>query len=519
MKSQYVRLNRNLVYVSIVSLVFCISCKDMKENVTNNYRTVVKSRPNIVYILADDMGYGDISALNPEAKVSTPTLDSLVSSGMRFSDAHSSSSVCTPSRYSILTGRYAWRSSLKRGVTWGYSPPLIESSRTTVASLLKSNGYTTACIGKWHLGMTWPLKENQMPPWDNPDLHPSQYSNEVIDFSKPIANGPTALGFDYFFGIPASLDMRPYCYIENETILGLPMKPVEKEILAERDSLVQWKAGMAASNFKHNEVLPKLTEKAVSFIQENKNKPFFLYFPLTAPHSPILPAGKFKGTSKAGTYGDFIHMVDDVVKTISNTVRAEGLTENTLFIFTSDNGTFQRAYIDPDFKHDGNFIYRGQKADIYEGGHRIPFIASWKDIIAPNSSSETPILLNDLMATLADLLGKEPKESEGEDSKSILPLLIGQSKKVEGRDFLIHHSSRGFFAIRKDSLKLIDGLGSGGFTKPFSLKPASHKTSFQLYDLTKDVTETDNIFDGTKKEYKTLIKTLDEFTKEGKQDF
>ncbi len=502
--------------VFVFVMLITISCAEKEQKSEGDHRSDITAKPNIVYILADDMGYGDISCLNPNAKVNTPTLDSLITSGMSFSDAHSSSSVCTPSRYSILTGRYAWRTRLKRGVTWGYSPPLIDSNRTTVASLLKTEGYKTACIGKWHLGMTWPVKEGKEIPWENKDLHPAQYPGDAIDFTKPIENGPTSVGFDYFFGVSASLDMRPYCYIENQTIQGLPMNSVEKEFLIGRDSLTQWHGGLAATDFRHAEVLPKLTEKAVDFITENKDQPFFLYFPLTAPHSPLLPSEKFKGKSRAGTYGDFIHMVDDVVNTISNTLRSQGLVGNTLFIFTSDNGTFQKAYIDPSYEHDGNFIYRGQKADIYEGGHRIPFIASWKNRIPANSKSDTPILLNDLMATLADLTGATLGENEGEDSVSILPILKNERKELTERDFLIHHSSRGFFAIRKDSLKLIAGLGSGGFTVPFQIIPKSNEEAFQLFDLNADISETNNIFDSTDKKYRELVKTLEEFSNEGK---
>lgn len=501
--------------VFLLGLLF-ISCSDKKRQVIAVNEIPKNNKPNIVYILADDMGYGDISGLNPNAKVQTPTIDSLIGSGISFSDAHSSSSVCTPSRYSILTGRYAWRSSLKRGVTWGFSPPLIDSNSTTVASLLKANGYKTACVGKWHLGMSWGVKDGKTPPWEDAKAHPASYSGDVIDFTKSIKNGPTALGFDYFFGISASLDMRPYCYIENETILGLPMKPVRKEILAARDSLVQWHAGLAASNFRHDEVLPKITEKAVDFICQNKDNPFFLYFPLTAPHSPLLPSEKFKGSSKAGDYGDFVQMVDDVVKTIAKTLKSEGLSENTLFIFTSDNGTYQQAYIDPKYNHDGNFIFRGQKADIYEGGHRIPFIASWKNRIPVNTKSDTPILLNDLMATLAELTGTQLGRDQGEDSFSILPILTGEKKNVPGRDFLIHHSSRGFFAIRKDSLKLIDGLGSGGFTSPYCTDADSPEKAFQLYNIDSDVSESINKFDSSLDGNKELIKSMRLFTEEGR---
>ena len=504
-----------VIYLSLFGMLL-VSCGSRQKDGSDVEEIQKLQKPNIVYILADDMGYGDISALNPNAKVKTPALDSLISSGMSFSDAHSSSSVCTPSRYSILTGRYAWRTSLKRGVTWGYSPPLIASETTTVASLLKKNGYKTGCIGKWHLGLSWGVKDGESAPWTDDKIHPSQYPGEIIDFSKPILNGPTSLGFDYFFGIPASLDMRPYCYIENENVQGLPLGAVRKEILlVEKDSLVQWHEGLAGSDFKHAEVLPNLTAKAVDFIKQNKDSPFFLYFPLTAPHSPLLPSKEFRGKSNAGDYGDFIQMVDNVVKTISDTLSDNELSENTIFIFTSDNGTFQQAYIDSNYEHDGNYPYRGQKADIYEGGHRVPFIVSWKKHISPNSRSETPILLNDLMATLADLMHVKLEKDEGQDSRSILPIIMGDAQKGVDRDFLIHHSSRGFFAIRKDSLKLIKGLGSGGFTKPYTI-PAEEEKAYQLYNLDEDLDESQDKFDFYSSHNKILIQTLLDFTEEGR---
>lgn len=498
------------IYSPILLLLVLISLHACGGGTKSANKTPVKlDKPNIIYILADDMGYGDISGLNPNAKVSTPTIDSLLSSGMSFSDAHSSSSVCTPSRYSILTGRYAWRTSLKRGVTWGYSPPLIDSARTTVASLLKKQGYTTGCIGKWHLGLNWGIKDGETAPWAIADNHPARYSSSAIDFSKPISGGPNALGFDYFFGIPASLDMRPYCYVENVRVQGLPMIPLKEQILVELDSLVQWHAGMAASNFEHEYVLQTLTEKAERFISDNKKEPFFLYFPLTAPHSPLLPSEEFKGTSSAGDYGDFIHMVDNVVKKIVNSVRSNGLLENTMIIFTSDNGTFQRAYIDAKYEHNGNYIYRGQKADIYEGGHRIPFIVSYQKMIPKNSVSDTPILLNDLMATLADMNHVELDDEEGEDSHSILPILKGNTNHLMNRDVLVHHSSRGFFAIRKDSLKLIQGLGSGGFTIPHTVDTKANEKPYQLYDLKNDVSEKHNLFDQNNPEHAKLLRILD----------
>lgn len=282
-------------------------------------------KPNIVYILADDMGYGDVSCMNEDSKISTVNMDRVASEGMIFSDAHSSSAVCTPSRYSILTGRYCWRSWLKQGVTFGYDRSLIDHGRKTVASLLREQGYATACIGKWHLGWKWPLKGRQ---------------ESDVDFEKPITEGPTTVGFDYFFGISASLDMPPYVYVENDRPTAVPDR-----IVPANTGKAFWRKGPIAPDFKHEEVLPKLTEKAVEFIERNakQHSPFFLYFPLPAPHTPILPSPAFQGKSGTNEYGDFCLHVDDVVGRISETLEKHGLAENTILIFTSDNGCSPEA--------------------------------------------------------------------------------------------------------------------------------------------------------------------------------
>ena len=252
------------------------------------------STPNIIFILADDMGYGDVSALNANSKIITPNLDQMAQKGMFFTDAHSNSAVCTPTRYGVLTGRYAWRTSLKNGVSWSWSEPLITPERSTVAKILKSKGYQTACIGKWHLGLGW-----------------EKDSAGVVDIRKPIKNGPNANGFDYFFGITASLDIPPYIYIENDQSTTQVIDTIEK-----RDGKEFWRRGAIGDDFTHIGVLPKLTEKAVGFIDDHakSNDPFFLYFPLPAPHTPILPTEPFQGKSNTNEYGDFVLMVDDVVR-------------------------------------------------------------------------------------------------------------------------------------------------------------------------------------------------------------
>ena len=332
--------------------------------------------PNIVYILADDMGYGDLSSLNENSGIQTPNMDKIVKEGIYFSDAHSNSSVCTPSRYGILTGRYAWRSNLKNGVLWGYDAPLIEKDRETVASFLKNNGYKTACIGKWHLGLGWKAKDSLKPivkyEWTKVF---KKGDNSNVDYNKPVS-GPNSLGFDYSYIIPASLDMTPYLYLENERAVEAPLAYTsgKSEDLDGRG--VFWRAGEVAPGFNFYKVLDEFSDKAVSYIESRKEEatPFFLYLPLTAPHTPWLPSSLFEGKSKAGKYGDFVTQVDHTVGKILKALEKSGKSENTLIIVTSDNGSNWTLQDKQQFKHRANYIFRGQKADIYEGGHHIPYI-------------------------------------------------------------------------------------------------------------------------------------------------
>ena len=329
------------------------------------------AKPNVVYILADDLGYGDLSCQNSKSKIPTPNMDRLAAQGIRFTDAHDSTSVCTPSRYGILTGRYCWRSQLKRGVLGGFSRPLIEPGRLTVGSLLQQHGYVTACIGKWHLGLDWPLKNTpgaNVPAGGeqvrDTDGGLSMVKAERIDFTRPINGGPCTRGFDYFYGIAASLDMPPYVFIENDHVVAQPTARQEKID-------AQWvRIGPKDPAFKFEEVLPRLTSKSVEFInRQTSTKSFFLYFALNAPHTPIVPTAQFKGKSHAGDYGDFVVEVDWYVGQILDALEQRKLTDNTLVIFTSDNGpefpTYQRA---KNFRHYSMGDWRGVKRDVWEGG-------------------------------------------------------------------------------------------------------------------------------------------------------
>lgn len=444
--------------------------------------------PNIVYILADDLGYGDVKCLNSEGKIATPNIDRLAAEGMRFTDAHSSSAVCTPTRYGILTGRYNWRSRLKNGVLGGFSRRLIEPDRLTVAGFLKQNGYTTAGIGKWHLGFSWQLKDGELA--DDKGKFGKLYDRaRDVDYSKPILDGPLAVGFDYYFGISASLDMPPFVFIENDRATEIPT--ATKKFVRE---------GPAGEHFEAVDVLPRLTGKAVSFISMNATaakagKPFFLYFPLNAPHAPILPSADWQGKSGISAYADFVMEVDWTVGQVMAALERNGLADDTLLIFTSDNGCSPVA----NFKelaahgHDPSYVFRGAKADIFEGGHRIPFVVRWPGHVQPARESKQLICLTDLFATTADILEQPIPANAAEDSVSILPALEGRDLGPL-REAVVHHSINGSFSIRQKEWKLELCPGSGGWSDPRpGSKEATALPPVQLYDLTADIGETNNV--------------------------
>jgi arylsulfatase A-like enzyme len=465
-------------------------------------RSATQTRPNIVYILADDMGYGDVSALNKDSKIHTPNLDKLGKAGMIFTDAHSGSAVCTPTRYGILTGRYSWRSRMKKGVLGGYSEHLIEDGRMTVASMLKRKGYHSACIGKWHLGWDWQKKT------DDP---------KEVDFAKPILHGPTTNGFDYSFCIPASLDMAPYVYAENDKVTAVPDRTIEK-----KEGKMFWREGLIAPDFKHIEVLPKITEKAVSYInrrgKDKKRPPFFLYFPLPAPHTPILPTKQFQGKSGTNEYGDFVLQVDWTVGEVMKAIKKNGFEKNTLFIFTCDNGCSPKADFEElaKFEHDPSYVFRGHKADIFEGGHRVPFITRWPARIKAGSVCDDTICLTDLTATAAEITGFALPDNAAEDSVSILPDMLGTAA-APVREATVHHSINGSFSIRQGKWKLELCPGSGGWSPPRPRSKGIKKLpAVQLYDLSCDIAETTNVQNKHPDVVKRLTALLQDYADQGR---
>jgi len=494
----------SILTLSVLALTACGSkAKQRKKELGKGEHP---KKPNIIYILADDLGYGDVQKFNPDGKIPTPHLNSMAENGVMFTDAHTSSSVCTPTRYGIVTGRYNWRTTLKSGVLSGYSKSLIQPEEITVADMLKTQGYNTAFIGKWHMGWDWTFEDNQ----NLEDIDKLKARPEV-NYNMPIKNGPTTHGFDYSFGFCGSLDMPPYVYVENDKATMAPIKTTSSK------GKGFWREGPTSEDFVHTNILQDLTDKAVNYIDEKvrDDQPFFLYFPLPAPHTPILPTEEFLGKSKTNEYGDFVMQVDDVVRQIRETLKAKGISENTLLVFTSDNGCSPTANFGELKKvnHAPNYVFRGMKSDLYEGGHHVPFIVEWPNGAAKNTRSAETISTTDFFATCAEITGYTIKDTEAEDSYSMLPLFNSEYTKSI-REHIVYHSVDGSFAIKSGDWKLCLVAGSGGWSFPRLRDINKAKDSFpamQLYNLKDDIKETTNVIATHPKkaeELKAVLKKL-----------
>ena len=442
----------------------------------------VGAKPNLVYVICDDLGYGDVQCLNPKnGKIPTPHVDKLASEGMIFTDAHSGSSVCTPTRYGLLTGRYSWRTRLQSGVVQGFAPCLIAEDRPTVAGFLKEQGYHTAIIGKWHLdfkyldpksGKYFSRKEHKTPP-----------------VGAKIPDGPLHRGFDHFRGFHHARNME--AVIEDDRVIA-------------HDPPIN--------------MLPRLTRESVDYIESRKGKkePFFLYVPLGSPHTPILPTPEWEGKSGLGKYGDFVMQTENVVGEIQAALKRIGEEENTLFVFTSDNGCSKAAGIG-ELAGKGHRVsahLRGSKADLWDGGHRIPFIVKWPGKVKSGSRSNQLICLTDLFATVADLLGSDLPKGSAEDSVSFLPALSGR-KIVSTRSGVIHHSISGHFAYRQGPWKLLLARASGGWTSPRE-NQARGEAPGQLYDMESDVGERKNLYREKPEVVAKLLALLEKDVKRGR---
>lgn len=441
--------------------------------------------PSIVVILVDDMGYGDPGCFNQESRIPTPAIDSLARDGMRFTDAHAPGPLCHMSRYGLMTGRYPFRTNV--GV-WP-KQPLIEPEQTTIADIAKSKGYKTAMVGKWHLGF------------------------QERGYDNPLPGGPIDCGFDSFFGIRASTDIPPYFYIRDDQAVSPPTDRIEAN-RTDGWSPIQgefWRAGGIAPNLKLADVLPRFTDEAIEVIEKHQEveseSPLMLYLAYPAPHTPWLPSKKFAGKSGAGMYGDFLMMVDAQIGRVLDSLEKAGMTQDTMVVFSSDNGP---VWYDEDaarFGHDSCGVLRGMKADAWEGGHRMPLIVRWPARVDAGETSDHLICFTDLMATLAELMDVSLSPESGPDSFSFLSSLLGETESNEqGRtNFVMRPGSRsGLMTIRSGKWKLINGLGSGGFTKPSRIEATSGQPAGQLYDLESDLSESKNLYD----EHPEIVKRL-----------
>jgi arylsulfatase A-like enzyme len=425
--------------------------------------------------------------------VPTPNVDRLAKEGIVFSDAHATSSLCTPSRYGLLTGRYGWRSSLQKGVLRPYDLPLIAADRLTVPALLRAHGYRTACVGKWHLGWDWPTREG------------------AYVFDEPIAGGPLERGFEVYFGDDVP-NYPPYAFIEGDRVLGEPSAYVGKD-----PELVLNHPGPGVPGWEFHQVLPALAERAVAYIRDRakSGEPFFLFFSLTTPHEPIAPSEAFKGKSGISGVADLIMETDWAVGKVMRAIKEGGIAEDTLLIFTTDNGHCPYTNLEP-FERVGHRVsgpFRGYKADIWEGGHRVPFVARWPKVVEANTRCDLAISLSDLMATCAELVGALLPEDAGEDSVSILPLLRGDSQPVRGES--VYHSGSGRFAVFRGPWKLVLCEDGGGYWNEDD-RPPPGSPPVQLYNLEDDPGERLNLFEEHRYLARELVSYLERVVREGR---
>ena len=494
-------------------------------------------KPNIVYFFVDDMGYGDASCLNPSGKIKTANIDSFAGEGMIFTDAHSSSAVCSPSRYSVLTGRYNWRSTLQKGIVGVYGDPLIAEDRMTVPGLLKKHGYHSACIGKWHLGQGWDFKveKDAFFPSSNHsrtnlelnaerEVTPELQATWSEAFSKPTTGGPTRRGFDYYFGVDIP-NWPPYCFIENDRTVGIPSEWLPERLLGDNQASF---AGPSMPYWHFEQLLPTWAEKADSYIRERAEtkQPFFLYLAMTSPHTPLSVNKQFIGKSGLNNlYADLVIETDDVFGRVLKSLEKHGIADNTLVIFASDNGCAHyvgakengRGNFESAMEPQGHFPsgpYRGYKSDAWDGGHRIPCIARWPGVIKPGSICDQLVCLSDLIATCAEIIGEKLPENAGEDSVSMLPLFREPSAKI--RDHVVHHSIAGKFAIREGRWKLVLCPGSGGWTYKDDDAAQAGLPLIQLYDMKADPGEKNNLYKKEAAKVREMLALLEKLVADGR---
>ncbi len=488
-------------------ITFLLTSPSVLHAADSNDRT----RPNIVILYADDMGYGDLGIQNPESKIPTPHLDQLAREGMRFTDAHSSSGVCTPSRYALLHGRYHWRKF--HGIVNSFDQPILDDDRLTIAQMLKAKGYHTACIGKWHLGWDWESIKKPGAKAENAKV----FAPDAFDWSKPIAGGPLSHGFDYYFGDDVP-NFPPYAWFENDRIITEPTV-----MLSTPDQTAEgsWEArpGPSVKDWNFWAVMPTLTEKALEWIgKQKKEQPFFLYFPFTSPHAPIIPTKEFIGKSKANGFGDFVVQTDNTVGRVLKALKDKGFDENTLVIFSADNGPEHYAYDRvKNFNHRSMGQLRGVKRDIWEGGHRVPFVVRWPGVVPAGRVNDGLLSQIDVFATIAKIVGSEIPSKSAEDSYNQLALIKGESPSA--RDTLMHNTNANGYALRNGDWVLIAAKTGAVSKVPEWFNEANGYTKNEqpgeLYNLRSDLAQKKNLYETQPEKVKQLTNLLEQLKTKG----
>ncbi|HCO26697.1 MAG TPA: hypothetical protein DIT97_28155 [Gimesia maris] len=507
----------------IITLVCCFMLMSFIESAELSAADQ-SPRPNVVIILADDMGLGDVTALNRQSRIPTPHLDKLARQGLVFTDAHAAGSYCVPSRYGLLTGRYMWRTRLGSGGNLAnFAGTLIEPGRSTIANLMQDAGYQTGLVGKWHQGLDWKLHDESEREQIRVDPNYQNFKN--IDFAAPAIKGPKDFGFAYSFGTAGSAEMNPAAWIENNRVTVIPTLTTEQakklhgEWFGRDDNII-------AAGYTMDRLVPTLSNKACEFVETAvrtlPDQPFFLYYAMTTPHNPIVPNQEFVGKSEAGTYGDFVVELDHHVGRLLSKLDELGIADNTLLFFTSDNGPVDRTRGHPQrwvrgdthiYGHDSTSDCRGWKGGLEEGGHRVPFLVRWPDKIKPGEWCSTTIVFNDVLPTLAEMLNVNLDSNTAEDGVSFYPALTGAARPVSFHKAIIHNHHNGTFAVRQGPFKLII---KGPKTVEEVLDPRV-PVKYQLYDLDKDIAESTDVSDKHPEKVKQMHAIMKQYVKAGRR--
>lgn len=485
------------------------------------FAVAAQEQPNIVILYADDLGMGDLGSFNinsaKKSKIPTPNLDQLAAQGMSFTDAHSSSGICSPSRYALLTGRYHWRKF--HSIVKAFGPSAFSDERLTLPEMLQQKGYTTTAIGKWHLGWDWDAIRKEGRP--NDGVTPQDF-----DWSKTIPDGPTAHGFDYYFG-DTVINFPPYVWIENDKVTQVPDTMVDETLWKNKEGKMEYRPGPMITGWDPYENIPTTTQKGIDYItkQAKQDKPFFLYFAYPSPHAPIIPNDEFDNTSKAGPYGDLVVETDDSIGKLLTAIKEAGIEDNTIVIFSSDNGPEHYAYLrDEKFDHWSSGPYRGVKRDIYEGGHRVPMIVRWPNKVPANNKTDELVSQIDIMATVASLIGFELPDDAAEDSYNLLPLWTGKTSD-SGRDSLVHNTFADNYAIRSGDWSFIVNKSGNqnNRMKRFNYGAWQKKHGYvsddnvkgQLFDMKNDAGQRHNLIEKHPKKASELLKLLQQIQSQG----